>query len=623
MESLLPRPKRRTLVERKRHAADGTSDSSPRRLKRRYLVLIGCLLAAIVATVAVSCIPWRTKTAHITLCAVDPAYAHAVEGASAQDYCGPGDFQAVHGSQLVIAQSYDKDGHLIQSPKFTFTVSGANATTSTVTGSGGSAEFSYIGTQAGGDNISASFADGTKTAPVTPAVVRWLRPTHDDHPILFVHGINEDASDYETLINPSFVDSEPQPSEFPATEKSEQVFTALIGGLELKYDPTYMEAFCYVDDQAWLNSPSGCPSGESAICPATMACISQSPVDVNAIALDKEVEALHARANRPVTIIAYSMGAAVTRAMLSGCRTAQAYLTSGAPDPDVAEFAASRFGETDAQACASDFQGACSTPSPGCPVDNVFFFDGAQQGSWLLEANKYLNAAKLAGGPFPPILSTIQQTIFAKFEQVSGGVDATQPAAADMTPGSLSVLGHDTVPIPASIAIYNFYGDVRLSLGVTVAGIYYMPGHAALDLGDLLMLPQDDPARRAPNWGGAGLCDGCPTPAIPDSVPSVAPYREAGSLSSTGQPQFHAWLLMQSYALDIDVLAPNLTVASAKSAFSQVTSSPVWHLQTTQPVTMAPGSAIQVADVTGATTHTDVPTEVLLVLTRQDGLSIP
>jgi hypothetical protein len=600
-------------------------NSSPRLVHRRTIVLSSSVLGVVLLFSC--CNPITTPTppvamAHITLCAVDPAYTRnaAATGDPQKSYCGPGDFQAVHQTQLVEATAYDKHGVPMPFANITLRVSGANAgpgITGTVALGTGHSVFSYTGNHPGDDSITATFTNGTPVATETPAVVRWLTTEHYIHPILFVHGIDEDASDYETQIDPAFTDSEGNTlyADGGDHDKGEQVFTGLIGALELKYDRTYMEAFCYVDDQAYLNTPSGCHTHDlhdaiASPCGTPQTCVSQSSVDTNSVELANTINALSTQAqaaintSQPgtsqVTIVAYSMGAAITRSFLSGCVLAQTLLVPGASQ------------------CAS----------VASLVDNVFFIDGAQQGAWVLEANKTLNAASLAtegspsgpGSPFASILPTIQQAIYTKFQNASGGLDARQPAVTDLTPGSPSVLAHDTVPIPSSIGIYNFYGDVQLKLSVT-ALIYTLPPRATLNLGDLLMLAQKDGAQSAPTWGGAGLCGSCSALNL-DTAPAIAPVCTGGTLPD-GSPQYHAWALLDPHTLDINAFTPLLTVSNARSGFDAALNSPVWHLNTTQPITMAPGSRIQVQDLTGHANHTDVPTEILYVLTHKDGVSIP
>ncbi len=582
----------------------------PRSNSRRHFavaggILVVLLLIGIVVSRIIPPSPPPLPLASVEVCAVDPMYARNPAGSANPllAYCDTGDFQAQNGTQVVLAHAFDASGHPMLNAKISFKVSGANDASGTVTSVNGVAKFSYTGTRAGDDTISATLADGTQTAQPQPAIVRWITPHKYIHPIVFVHGVNEDASEYEIQIDDSFVDENPS-----GGGRSKQVFTAPIEALKLEYDPAYMKALCYVDDRAYTSNPgnpNACPSSEpsSAPCVSNNSCVSQGPVDADAGELAQVIIALSAAAHiamspstpgtDKVTIVAYSMGGAVTRSLLSGC-------PSGGYAGD----------------------GECSTAAN--LVDHVFFIDGAQQGSWLLEANKEYDAASAFGAslpgdpnPFESVLNSIQQTLFAKFEQLSQGVNANNPGVQDLTPGSTTIKDYVNGSIPSTVAVYNFYSDVQLRIGVSVLNVP-LGGQVPLNLGDFIMLAQDDPENTLVKWGGGGLCDSCsPEPKFALQS-NLAPYMPA-----RGSAQFHAWMLLDPHTVDVSALAPNLTVASAQSAFDGVFNSPVWHLNTSQPVTMAPGSKIQVQDVTGRTTHTDIPTEILYVLTHDDQLALP
>ena len=91
------------------------------------------------------------------------------------------------------------------------------------------------------------------------------------------------------------------------------------------------------------------------------------------------------------------------------------------------------------------------------------------------------------------------------------GLDPYSQTVIDQTPQSDSILAHDQNPPPSDITYYNFFGDIQLRLGINTYGLPLDPGAPTLNLGDLVMLAQDDRATFAPAWGGAGLCDGCCT----------------------------------------------------------------------------------------------------------------
>ena len=105
---------------------------------------------------------------------------------------------------------------------------------------------------------------------------------------------------------------------------------------------------------------------------ATPLCESQSSVDENARQLANTVDALSAEAaaaggTSKVTLIGYSMGGAVIRSLLAGC-----------PVP------------------VAPYQ-TLLCQNVASKIDQVFFVDPDQQGSWLLTINKGLDAATLNG----------------------------------------------------------------------------------------------------------------------------------------------------------------------------------------------------------------------------------
>jgi pimeloyl-ACP methyl ester carboxylesterase len=525
------------------------------------------------------------KASAIQLCAVDP-----LRGA-----CVSGDYQGVSASQTIRGMATDPSGKTLGATKVKLTVSGANGATQTVTTLGnGTFTYSYTGAHAGDDQITAAL-DG---APSTTSrlVVRWLNLTHTVRPIIFVHGTNENAVDFTTQMHADFHDPDPAPN------SSARTFTSLFEALTLKYDPHYLEAMCYVDDRAYnygvassgcrfppdqVTYPTACaPGGGSPLCE------SQSSVDDNAVQLWHTVEALSAQAaaagakTSKVTLIGYSMGGAVIRSFLAGCPAPVApYLTQRCPT------------------VASNL------------IDQAFFIDPDQQGSWLLNINKGLDAATLSGDgsipkpikPFTSVLPLAQQAIYGQLKSRMG-LDGNSPTVTDQTPQSDSIMAHDQYLPPSGIPYYNFFGDVQIRLGVSAYGLPLDPGAPTLNLGDLVMLAQDDHATFAPAWGGAGLCEGCSQP--------LDKYRTNG--------QYHNWILIDSHGVDMSIVADLLNGSfSPSSEAGKVLNSPVQHLNITQPTVQAPGSTWQVQDITGHAATTDMSTEIFYILTKFDGVTLP
>ncbi|HEX9411967.1 MAG TPA: Ig-like domain-containing protein, partial [Ktedonobacterales bacterium] len=504
----------------------------------------------------------------VSVCAVDPIRGD----------CVTGDFQALNRAQSLRVVAMDSGGKPQPGQSIMVTITGPNARTATITaGSDGVATYTYSGTHAGTDTIAAALTNAGGSSMGGNAAIHWLQPHQVVHPILWVHGINEDASVLRHGIA--------QDDLAVLTQHNED--TEIFEALDLVYDRSYIEAFCYVDDHAYTHSPSGCPAPESASCVSgnpSNDCISQSSVDANAVELAKTVSALSARAGgKSVTVMSYSMGGGIVRTLLAGCRN----ISSAA---DVA---------------------ACSAAVP--LVDHVFFLNGAQQGSWLMTAKSGWDPASVSGqgipsgatSPFAMVLPLLEQGVYLAVKGTLG-LDTNHAAEQDLTPQSANILAHNSVLPPASIDLYNFYGDIQLQADVNVY-IYQLKGTQPLPLGDLVMLAQDDDAQAAPLWGGAALCEGCATP--------IAPYREAG--------QYHAWALIDRHEINLSGLAPLLNAPDAFSSFTGALKSPVMHLNITQPVALAPGSAVQVRDITGlaGTTTTDIPFEMLAILMQKDGIA--
>src|SRR5262249_10237134 len=175
---------------------------------RRARVIRPVLAASFALAVALGACGWfgdppPEKAAAIRLCAVDP-----VHGA-----CISGDFQGVGVSQQITGVATDPDGKPLGNAKVKLTVSGANSATNTLTtGGDGAFTYSYTGAHGGDDAITGAL-DGAKSAS-SRVIVRWLNRSQAVHPIIFVHGTNEDASNFTAQIRANFTNpnTPPDPS---------------------------------------------------------------------------------------------------------------------------------------------------------------------------------------------------------------------------------------------------------------------------------------------------------------------------------------------------------------------------------------------------------------------------
>lgn len=539
----------------------------------------------LLALILACCNPGPTTSGHatVTICANDAARALDFPA----DACFSGTFHAVGQAESLRIAAVDKNGNPLKQQQLNVTINGANARTATVTTDGGGlATYTYTAATAGTDTIQVAAANDSASKTARPAVVHWLTPQHLTHPIILVHGIREDASDFAHEFNPGLVKDSDQSS-----DAGDQTWIALIEALKLVYDPASMEAFCYVDDPAWVTAPTACPAIETANCDTTApvgsalpnACASESSVDLNAVTLAHVIKDLSNRnGGKKVTLLAYSMGTAIVRTLLAGC------LTSTGP--------------TDQQDCANSSQ----------LVDNAFFLNGAQQGSWLLTLKRGLDPATLTGAgipdtansPFTSVLPLIAQSINGAIGNTLG-FNLSNGALTDLMPQSANILAHNSVQPAATVNLYTFYGDIEIGMGVNFY-VYTLPATDTLPLGDLVMLAQDDNPLSSPLWGGGALCDNC--------GPLVNGYHSNG--------RYHAWALTQRYIININGLAPLLSAPGAASALQGAIQSPVQHLNVSQPATQAPGSPIQLVDATGlaGAPTTDMPYEILLTLMHGDGL---
>jgi pimeloyl-ACP methyl ester carboxylesterase len=543
----------------------------PRRTRRRALVLIvGLAASAIVLACGSS--SFTGTQARFTLCAVDPAQSSNCSAPTfASQTIVAGDFRTLHQAQTLKVLAVDATtNHPLPNLSVRFSVTGANATTvTTQSGADGIATLTYTGANAGTDTIAVTPTSASVLLrSATHATVHWLASLGVTHPIIFLHGINEDAN----------------------VIQNRQEWVALFEALDVTYNPASIETFCFVDDRAYLDAspPPHCPGPSATACPPT--CVSQSHVDDNAVELAKRVADLHARSGKPVTLIGYSMGTAIIRTFLAGCPNSP----------------------TEIDADADGRADLCEAAVP--LVDQAFFLNGVQQGSWLMTVKQGLDDASNlsvdgfhggAASPFFSVLPALEQVIFDTLKAKLGGLDATSPAALDLTPGSLNIVDHNQYPIPGNVKIYTFYGAVQLRLSVDIFA-YHLAGTQPLPLGDLVLLAQDDSTAAIPPWGGASLCDGC------------NPLDALGYHGSASGDQFHAWALLDPHDVNIADIIPG-----AGQSLQGVLGSRVQHLNISQPVAQAPGSGVQVEDITHLTgsATTDMATEILAILMHSDGLA--
>jgi pimeloyl-ACP methyl ester carboxylesterase len=548
---------------------------SHQRLGVRFPVALLCTVGVVIVILACDGASTRVQaTTRLTLCAVDVDQSSACTADDFQRHATiAGDFRGVNTDQTIHVQvTASGSGQPQANASVAFTVTGPNAQRATATtDADGIASLTYTGMHPGTDSITVAPPSGVKYSASSPEVVHWLTRQSFDHPIIFLHGINEDAN----------------------VIAHHQEWTSLFEALRLTYNTSDIETFCYVDDFAYRDAspPAYCPGPSYRNCTSvdTSGCISESSVDANAVQLAERVMALHTRTGKSVTLMGYSMGAAITRTMVAGCRNTPVGVDSDADsDTDV---------------------GSCNKATQW--VDQAFFFNGVQQGSWLMKVKQGADAVTLAGdnipsgpaSPFFSVLPILEQRIFDEVKSRIGP-DPNSDAAKDLTPLSQNIRDHNMVSVPGNVKVYTFYGAIQLHLDVNVFA-YHLGGPQPLPLGDLALLAQQDMSTAIPAWGGASLCDDCTA------------LDPSGYHGSQKTDQFHAWALLKDYHINLADIIP-----SVGPTLQDVFNSPVTHLNISQPIAQAPGSAVRVEDITHMATSstTDMADEILDILKQNDGI---
>lgn len=248
----------------------------------------------------------------------------------------------------------------------------------------------------------------------------------ESQPTIFVHGINENAHH---------------------VGKSE--FAPLYAALQPLAGS--VQTFYYVDDLAYVDG-----TDPTLSCPPKYApCISQSAVLDNAIKLAGMISDLSQKSQHQVTLIGYSMGAAIIRTALAGCQlnvTCQAVLGS-----KIASM-----------------------------VNNVFFIDGVQQGSWMMQSKK--------GGIVPAAVDFLRQ-FNGPLLKLFLGSDVNANAEKDLAPQSINIVSHNNILPAKNIHYFNFYGNIVLDLKIPNL---FSSSVIPISIGDGVVLPGTDNPQDTP-----------------------------------------------------------------------------------------------------------------------------
>jgi hypothetical protein len=558
--------------------------------RRRFLAIILASMAMVAACSACTCngpgtsstpTPTPQNGVKITICAVDPLQAKDFPGSG----CGSGAYAALNSTADIQVTARSASGQALAHLPLVMTRHGTNGggSSTVTTGANGQATFTYAGSHTGTDTVVASLS-----APSAPkaggVVIDWIPKQAMTRPIIWVHGIHEDATDFAHEIHGTH---DPDQS----ADASEQTWTSLLDALTTTYNPSAIQPFCYVDDIAWTNKPdTGCPTDET---PCTVKCISEGSVLANATQLAKLVTDMDAEYHHTVTLMAYSMGGAIVRTLLAGCLTSPYNSVTNPGQPECLQAAAD--------------------------IDHVFLLNPAQEGSWLLTAANMTGFSEAdlsnqAASPFSAVLSLIQQGLFSVV-QAKLHLDLSGDAIGDLTPQSANIDAHNSWAPQTNADFYTFYGDISVGVQIKLLNHTLAP-QTLLPLGDLVFLPQADPATATPQWGGAALCQGC-------STPSGQPYESSLPSLQYRTGQYHQWALTEQYTIPMTDLGSMLNgLSNSQAALQGALNSPVQHLNISQPGSQDPGSSLQVRDITGLAggPTTTMSNEIYLILVQADKL---
>lgn len=207
------------------------------------------------------------------------------------------------------------------------------------------------------------------------------------------------------------------------------------------------------------NTPSfGLPLTTSPRGLTAAICDSQSDVGINAVLLEREVRRMHERFGGRVTLIANSLGGAITRAYL-------------------------------AYAQASD------SPTLGY-VDLVVFLQAAHQGSYLTLARPEISASTSPLGYLAVV--ALGEAVRARL-----GYDPNSPAFEDLRPLSDTYrwVNLDPAHVPNGIAYLNVASAIDVTVEANIFGYRWVIDR--LSLGDVALLPGADSPTALPLLGGA------------------------------------------------------------------------------------------------------------------------
>jgi len=278
-------------------------------------------------------------------------------------------------------------------------------------------------------------------------------PKLQNHTLIYVHGINEEAG--KASDKPDF------PTVFKAVP-----------------NVTY-RGFVYYEDLGQTDPSLGlgsCGSGLpvnvlikaaavsmpiiSSDATGTPTCDGSSDIGINAIKLEEQINAEYMASGRPVILVGYSMGASIIRGMI-------AY--SQARRDQVAD----------------------------TMIDSVSFIHGVQQGSYLANGGGFVSGLPIFGG----IATGISDLVHLPLDR---------PASQELQDGSawFTWVNANSTKLP-SIPFFNTYGDIHVNARVCVIpDLFGCIDVGDVAVGDIVILPGTDDPTDTPIQGGQKFLNG-------------------------------------------------------------------------------------------------------------------
>jgi hypothetical protein len=184
-------------------------------------------------------------------------------------------------------------------------------------------------------------------------------------------------------------------------------------------------------------------------------CDSKGALAYSTAALDEHLASL----SGPVSVVANSMGGAITRGWLTLAAS------NGSSDKSLSN------------------------------ADSVVFLQGAQEGSWASGVGQLLS-----NYPNPIVDQIVQEGTYL------ANLDVNRPGVMDVAPLSPWYQSVNPSGVPSQLAYYNFYSALSLQLQVNFGLVKLDEG--SFNAGDLVMLPGSDKPTAMPLTGGARFLPG-------------------------------------------------------------------------------------------------------------------